>query len=189
MTKIIDIENINQVFDTVVQKTEWQSLQHMYNAADHVFMIGHGGNLAVAEHAAIDACRLTDKNVMSPGSGITCTSVIADGNFDTWLKDWLQYRSRGLDMQKCLVIGFSCSLNNASANCIIDALNWADDNNISAAMISAQYNPCGNPNIIKVVQDVTYYHTSEILSLMLTYQLIHGAGFECPSILKKCKTK
>ena len=103
------------------------------------------------------------------------------------LSETIKMRTRGLDKTKCLAIGFSCSLNSPSANAIVTALNWCDDKNIPTAMMSAQYNPCGNSNIVKIVEDVEYYHTSEILSLALTYELIHGAGFTCPSILKKCK--
>jgi len=40
-----------------------------------------------------------------------------------------------------------------------------------------------------VSQDVTLYHTSEILSLALTYQLTHSSGFECPSIIKKARQR
>ena len=40
-----------------------------------------------------------------------------------------------------------------------------------------------NINIIQLGTD--FYHTGEVLSLMLFYQLIHGSGKECPSISKK----
>ena len=52
------------------------------------------------------------------------------------------------------------------------ALNYCDDVGIQSALISAQYKPMGNSDVIKVVQNVELYHTSEILSLALTYQLI-----------------
>ena len=34
----------------------------------------------------------------------------------------------------------------------------------------------------KVILNVDEYHTSEVLTLSLFYQLIHGSGFTCPSI-------
>ncbi len=185
----IKLENIEDKFNKIIETEEWLKLQKSYSNATNVFFFGHGGNMGVADHAAIDSSRLTDKNIIAPGSAITVTSLIADNDFNSWVKNWLETRSRGLDNSKCLAVGFSCSLNNESSNCIVNALNWADENKMDSAMISAQYNPCGNPNITKIVQNAEYYHTSEILSLALTYQLIHGAGFECPSILKKCKTK
>ena len=186
---MINLENIENKFEKIVSSEEWKKLQELYNKSTHVFMFGHGGNMAVADHAAIDSSRLTNKNVIAPGSGTLCTSIIADTNFNDWIMNWIDMRTRGLDCSKCLAIGISCSLNNASSNAVVTALNWADDNGIKTALFSAQYKPCGNSNIVKIVQNVEFYHTSEILSLALTYELIHGAGFTCPSILKNAKNK
>ena len=185
MNKCIDLENIEEKFEKIISTPEWETLQNYYNQADNIFFFGHGGNMAVADHAAVDSSRLTNKNIIAPSSAITATSFIADTNFHDWIKNWIKSRSQYLNKSKCLAVGFSCSLNNASANSIVNALNWADDQGMPTAMISAQYNPCGNPNILTVVQNALYYHTSEILSLTLTYQLIKGANFECPAILKK----
>tara|TARA_Y100000004_G_scaffold167863_1_gene200768 strand:- start:502 stop:1050 length:549 start_codon:yes stop_codon:yes gene_type:complete len=182
---MLDLENIESKFATIVNSGEFKKLQDLFNKAEHVFMFGHGGNMAVAEHAAVDSSRLTDKNVHAPGGGVLCTSIQSDTSFDEWLEFWLTVRLRGLDPSKCLAVGFSCSLNSHSANALVRALNWASDKGVGTSMVSAQYNPCGNSEIVKVVQNVNNYHTSEILSLALTYQLIHGAGFKCPSILKK----
>ena len=44
--------------------------------------------MGVADHAAIDIARLTDKNAMCPGSGVRATSIIADTNFEDWFKNW-----------------------------------------------------------------------------------------------------
>ena len=38
-------------------------------------------------------------------------------------------------------------------------------------------------NTVEIGTD--YYHTGEVLSLMLGYQLIHGSGSMCPSISQK----
>lgn len=181
---MIDIENFETVLETIINSEEFAKLQDMYNKADHVFLFGHGGNMAIAEHAAVDASRLTDKNVKAPGGGTLVTSIQSDFSFDEWILNWLRMSTRGLDKSKCLAIGLSCSLNSKSANAIVTGLNWADDHGMKSSMVSAQYNPCGNSKIVKVVQNVKNYHTSELLSLALTYQLIHGAGFKCPSIIK-----
>tara|TARA_A100001201_G_scaffold33046_1_gene35579 strand:- start:1194 stop:1757 length:564 start_codon:yes stop_codon:yes gene_type:complete len=183
----LELENFERTFDRIISSTEWEKLQNSYNKAENIFFLGHGGNMAVADHAAVDSCRLSGKNIISPSSAIVSTSFIADDNFHNWLKNWLDIRTKYLNKNNCLVVAFSCSINNESANSIVNALNWADDQGIDTAMISAQYNPCGNPNIVKIVQDVEYYHVSEIISLALTYQLIKGYGVDCPSILKKCK--
>jgi D-sedoheptulose 7-phosphate isomerase len=184
---MLSLENIESRFEKIVSSEEWKLLQEKYNSSEHILMFGHGGNMAVADHAAIDGSRLTDKNIIAPGSGILSTSIIADTNFNDWIMNWVKIRTRGLDSNKCMAIGFSCSLNNPSSNAIVTALNWCDSNNISTGLISAQYKPCGNSDIIKIVQDVELYHNAEILSLALTYELIHSAGFECPSLVKTSK--
>jgi len=181
---MINLENIEDKFKKIINSKEFNKLQSYYNSCKHIFFLGHGGNMAVAEHAAIDNSRLTNKNVKAPGGGVLVTSIQSDFSYKDWLLKWLEMSTRGLDKSECLVVGFSCSIGSNSSNAIINALNWADDNGIKASMISAQYNPCGNSNIIKIVQDVKNYHTSELLSLALTYQFVEGAGFSCPSIIK-----
>ena len=58
---MLNIENLDQLFYEVVNSVEWKELQEKFNKADDIFVLGHGGNLAVASHAAIDISRLTNK--------------------------------------------------------------------------------------------------------------------------------
>ena len=77
-----------------------------------------------------------------------------------------------------MIIGLSSS--GYSKN-ICAALNYAVDKGLNAWLISAQEPKIlGKYNLIKL--DVNEYHTSEVLSLSLFYQLIHGAGFACQTI-------
>ena len=71
---MLNIEDIDQKFHKVVQSDSWEELQSKFNDCRDIYVLGHGGNLAVADHAAIDISRLTDKNAIAPGSGITATS-------------------------------------------------------------------------------------------------------------------
>ena len=50
---MIDLENIESKFAEVTSSEEWGELQSLYNKSTHVFMFGHGGNMAIADHAAI----------------------------------------------------------------------------------------------------------------------------------------
>jgi hypothetical protein len=146
--------------------------------------------MGVAEHAAIDASRLTDKNIHAPGGGVMVTSIQGDTNFNDWILHWLEIRTRGLDKNKCLAIGLSCSTNGASSDCIVTALNWATDKGIPCAMWAAQPKEGGiDPNVIQIIQHAKYYHTSELLSLAMTYELIDGSGHTCPSISKKAQER
>ena len=187
---MLDIENFDNKFKEIVQTNEWKELQSVYNKSKHIFMFGHGGNMGIADHAAIDASRLTDKNIIAPGSGVLATSIISDETFETWLAKWLELRTRGIDdMSSCLAIGMSCSTTGQSSNALVHGLNWAKQNGMNTCLFSAQPKEDLEEGIISINQNCINYHTSEIISLALTYELIHGAGFKCPTIAGKAKQR
>ena len=186
---MLDIENFEVKFKNVINSDSWKQLESKFQKATNVFLFGNGGNLAIADHAAVDISRLTDKNAISPGSGITATSIIGDKDAESWFTKWLEYRLRGLDMSQCLVVGFSCSITGTSSRATSKALDYAISCGIPAALITAQPKTDLNNDVILVSQDVSLYHTSEVLSLALTYQLVHSAGFNCPSIFKKARQR
>ena len=187
---MLDIENFDKKFKLIVNTYEWKRLQESFNECDNIFIFGHGGNMAIADHAAIDMSRLTNKNVMAPGSGITATSIISDESFDTWISKWLEFRTKYItDMSKCLAIGISCSTSGRSSNCLVNALNWAQENGMKTGLLAAQEKEDLNKDIVCINQNCIYYHTSEIISMALTYELIHSAGFNCPSIRHKANKR
>jgi hypothetical protein len=187
---MLDIEQFDSKFRGIASSPEFKKLKEIYNNATHVFYFGHGGNMSIAEHAAIDASRLTDKNIIAPAGGVLCTSIQSDTNFNDWLMHWLDMRTRGLDKSKCLAIGMSCSTTGSSSDCLSTALNWASDNGIPSCLWAAQAKEGGiNTDVIQIIQHAKHYHTSELLSLALTYELIDGAGFTCPTISKKAKER
>ena len=62
----------------------------------------------MADHAAIDISRLTDKIVAAPGSGILASSIINDQSHDDWLNFWvdLYLKRLSLDPANVCIIGF-----------------------------------------------------------------------------------
>jgi hypothetical protein len=186
---VLDIENFEDKFERIVNSEEWKSLENYFKEATYVFLFGNGGNLAIADHAAIDITRLTDKNAAAPGSGIAATSIIGDKDAVSWIKTWLEYKTRGIDPKKCLAIGLSCSTSGTSSNALMNALDYASSKGMPSAIISAQPKTNISDKVLSISQNVSLYHTSEILSLALTYQLTHSAGFECPSIFKKARKR
>ena len=144
-------------------------------------MVGNGGNLAVCDHGAIDISRLTNKSAAAPGSGILASSLINDTSHDLWVKNWLSISCRGLPaelLRKTMLIGVSSS--GYSKN-ICTALDHAIEMGCKACLISAQKPKiAGSYNVVEL--NVDEYHTSEVLTLALIYQLIHAAGFPCPTI-------
>lgn len=185
MKHIVDMENLQDRFNEIVISEEWEALEKDFIAAKHILIIGNGGNLSIADHAAIDISRLTDKNAICPGSGICATSIISDNSFEVWFKKWVEFRMRGIDPKDVLILGLSCSVAGASSSSIINAMKNAAADGAKCHLICAQEKKDKINDINFINQDVVYYHTSEVLSTMLFYQLIHCAGFKCPSIKGK----
>lgn len=183
---MLNFENIDEKFVKIVHSQEWKELQQKFNDSNEIYVLGHGGNLAVADHAAVDITRLSNgtKNAMCPGSGVVATSLINDTSFDQWMVSWLNHRTchkTKSQMKKSLVLGISSS---GKSKDIIKALQWASENNMKVAMITSNEISEKVKNLSQVILGAEYYHTAEVLTLLLTYQLTHGDGNVCPPIGK-----
>ena len=183
---MLNFENIGERFVKVVNSPEWLQLQEKFNSCDDIYVLGPGGNLAVADHAAVDITRLSNgtKNAMCPSSAVVATSLINDTNFDQWMVSWLACRTSTRNksqMRKSLVLGVSSS---GKSTDILRALQWASDHNMQIALISSMDINIEIPSLTKVILGANYYHTAEVLTLLLTYQLTHGSGNVCPPIGK-----
>lgn len=181
---MLNFENIGDKFIKTINTPEWQSLQDKFNECNEIFVLGHGGNLAVADHAAVDITRLSNgkKNAMAPGSAVVNTSLINDTNWDQWMVAWLEARTRNRtksQLKKTLVWGISSS---GKSRDIIKALQWAEQNDLQVACTTSYPLIDKVPNLTEVVLGADYYHTAEVLTLLLSYQLTHGSGAECPPI-------
>lgn len=189
MRNIVDMENLQEKFKNLMDSPEWIKLEKDFIELEHVFIVGNGGNMSIADHASVDISRLTNKNSICPGSGIVATSIISDCSFEVWFTKWIEQRLRYIDPSKVLVLGLSCSVNGASSASLVSALSMAAEKGSKCHMICAQEKKEKVKKINFINQDVVYYHTSEVLSTMMFYQLIHAAGFECPSIGGKAKKR
>jgi len=183
---MLNFENLDEKFVKIVSSKSWKQLQEKFNNCNDIYVIGHGGNLAIADHAAIDITRLSNgtKNAVCPGSGIVATSLINDVGFDQWMVTWLSHRTTTKtksQQKKSLVLGISSS---GTSTDIIKALQWANDQEMQIAILTGQSLNVKIPNLITVELNTKYYHTSEVLTLLLSYELTHGSGRECPPIGK-----
>ena len=109
---MLNFENLGDLFIKVVQTPEWADLQEKFNNCNDIYVLGHGGNLAVADHAAVDMTRLSNgtKNAICPGSGVVATSYINDSSFEQWMVNWLSARTStrtAEQMKNSLVLGIS----------------------------------------------------------------------------------
>ncbi len=183
---MLDIENIEDKFRKIVNSPEWKEFQEKFNNCHDIYVIGHGGNLAIADHTAVDITRLSNgnKNAQSPSSACVATSLINDTNFDQWMVCWLKHRTTNkssFDMKQSLVYGISSS---GRSTDVIKALQWAADNGMQTALVTGQEISAKIPGLTTVLLETEYYHTCEVLTLLLQYQLTHGSGRECPPIGK-----
>lgn len=174
-------EDFSIKFKEIIDTKEWSKAQEDFNISKNILTVGNGGNLAVCDHGAIDIARLTNKNSSAPGSGILASSLINDTSHELWVKNWLSISMRSMSDQnkrESMIIGVSSS--GYSKNICL-ALDLAIENNFKTLLISAQ-----KPKIIgdynTIILNVNEFHTSEVLTLSLFYQLIHGSGFNCPTI-------
>tara|TARA_B100000161_G_C33535153_1_gene407984 strand:+ start:100 stop:729 length:630 start_codon:yes stop_codon:yes gene_type:complete len=174
-------ETFSLDFQRIVSSNIWNTVQSDFNFCSRILTVGNGGNLAVCDHGAIDIARLTDKSASAPGSGILASSLINDVSHDEWVKNWLSISLRGLTQElisKTMLIGVSSS--GYSKNICL-ALDLAASKGCKACLISAR-KPHITGDYNTIILDVDEYHTSEVLTLALFYQLIYGAGFNCPNI-------
>jgi phosphoheptose isomerase len=183
---MLNFENIGERFIEVVHSNQWKDLQSKYNKCNDIYVIGHGGNMGVADHTAVDMTRLSNgtKNAICPGSCVVATSYINDTNFDQWMVAWLQSRTSTRtksQMSKSLVYGISSS---GKSKDVIKALQWASDNGMETCLITAKPIDEEIKGLTQVILGVDYYHTAECLSLLLQYELTHGSGNVCPPIGK-----
>ena len=177
----LDLTGFEEKFEKTINSKEWLKVQQDFNKSKRIMIVGNGGNLAVADHAAIDVARLTNKAAFAPGSGILASSLIHETSHDQWVKNWIAISMRGIEKDlffETLLIGISSS---GISNNIKIALDFAMSQGIKTALITGK-SPDKKINSNTVVLDVNEYHTGEVLTLMLFYQLIHGAGFVCPNI-------
>ena len=98
--------------------------------------------------------------------------LINDVSHDLWVKNWLSICLRGVvssSYSKMMIIGVSSS--GYSKN-ICTALDYAQEQGLKTLLISAR-EPKISGSYNTVVLNVDEYHSSEVLTLTLFYQLIH----------------
>ena len=108
------------------------------------------------------------------------TSAANDYGYEEVFTRWLRALISHNDLSNSLLIGMSCS--GGSIN-IKNALEWMSEEGGNIYMIAgADKKPIGMPGI---QMGFEYFHTVEIATMFLLYELIHRVGAGCPSIKKE----
>ena len=184
---MIEIENIEKKLKDTVGSDNWKKLSSDFVKAKKVYVIGNGGLYFTAAHGATDCTRLIPgKLVVSFDSCGYMTSCANDHGYENLFIRWLE-TSGDIDIvEDCMVIGLSCSGNSKN---ITRALSWAKSSGYATGMISGVQSKRLEKDINEVVLNCKYFHTCEILTLILFYQLVHEAGHTCPTIIEEIKRK
>jgi len=75
-------ENLEEKFKKGISTKEWSKIIQGIKDAEAVYVLGNGGNMAVASHAAADITRLTDKRVYCLDSPSLLTSIANDFGYE-----------------------------------------------------------------------------------------------------------
>ena len=184
---MIDFENIEEKLKLCCESEQWKQLVQKFYSCKRIYLIGNGGLHFTAAHAATDCTRLIDgKTVHSFDSTGYITSCANDYGYDNLFIRWLNTSVIQTDIQESLVIGMSCSGNSKN---ITRCLSWANSNGFKTFMISGRKSKRLESELSELVLDCKYFHTVEVLILVLFYQMIHEMGSECPSIIKEVERK
>ena len=183
----IDFENIEKKLEVALDSKEFKSLADKVNKAKRVYIIGNGGLHYVASHASTDMTRLIPgKTIHSFDSVGFITSNANDHPYDLLFMRWLETITLEKDLKESLVIGMSCS---GKSKNILNALEWADERGMDTFMISGKSSGTLPDTVEELDLDCSYFHTVEVMSLMLCYDLIHRTGNRCPSIDQEIRRK
>ena len=176
----IDFENIGTRCFEAVNSEEYILLTEKVKKADKIYLLGNGGLHFVAGHMSTDLTRLIpDKVAYSFDSVGFVTSNANDHGFNHIFVRWLETVTLPTETNNTLIIGMSCSGNSAN---IITTLHWADDKGFDTFMISGQKSEKLREEIDELYFGCKYFHTVEVLCMMIFYEMIHRTDNKCPSI-------
>jgi len=185
MSLIIDFENIEQKCRNAAETEEYEKLVEKTVKAKKIFLIGNGGLHFVANHMATDLSRLIEnKAVYSFESVGFITSNANDHGFEQMFIRWLETIATVEDPDDCLVVGLSCSGNSSN---VVRALHWAQEKGIGTFLVSGQKSEALRNDVDELCLKCEFFHTVEVMCLIIFYDLIHRVGSHCPSITEEKK--
>ena len=133
---LCNFENIESKIYDVINTSEWNKFINLFKRSENIYIVGNGGNWAVATHAAVDLNRLTNKKIFSLDSTCYMSSIANDAGYENVFKKWLQTYSD--KKAKSLLICFSAT---GTSKNIVNALNWTSkQKNFDNFLITANLN-------------------------------------------------
>ena len=115
------------------------------------------------------------------------TSIANDYGWNNLFVSWLDLQKKtGKLSENAMIVGLSCSGNSKN---VISCLHWAKKYGYKSVLISGQESQVLPKKINEVDLNCRYFHTVEVLTLILFYDLIHACGAQCPSIKEEIVRK
>ena len=177
---LIDFENIEDRLRTAIDSDAYIELAAKINKAKKIYLIGNGGLHFVASHMATDLSRLiSTKSVYSFDSVGFITSNANDHGFEQLLVRWLETIAAIENPAECLIIGMSCSGNSSN---VVNALHWGESHGYGTFMLTGQKSESLDDTVSELSFECKFFHTVEVLCMMIFYELIHATGNRCPAI-------
>lgn len=184
---MIDFENIEEKLKQTCESEQWKKLVAKFKNSKKIYIIGNGGLHFTAAHAATDCTRLIpNKACFSFDTTGFITSLANDYEYENLFIKWLDSTILPEEIGDSMVIGMSCSGNSKN---ITRCLSWANSKGFETFMISGRKSKRLESCIEEIDLQCKFFHTVEVLCLVLFYQIIHEMGSECPSILKEVERK
>lgn len=165
---MFDWNKINLELTHLLDNSTFQQFVQQFKQSRTVGYVAHGGNLAIADHAAIDATRHTEKMCSAPGSGVVATSLFNEFG-DNWQREWIARTNL-----HCYIVITATG----SAASIHRAVDWLELNRIPHIVLTARSQQWRHEAVI----DVASYHEFECAALAVTYHILEQAGYTCPLI-------
>jgi D-sedoheptulose 7-phosphate isomerase len=182
---ILNLENIESKFNNLLESPKYKEFIKQIKEAKNIYLVGNGGLWSTANHAADDCNRLLtkagiNKMFISMDSQCLITSVANDYGYNNIFVRWLELlKKNNAKSSETMVIGLSCS---GTSKNVISALHWGKENGYKTCLISGQKSAVIPEDMLEVCFDTEFFHTTEVLSLILFYQIIIECGASCPSI-------
>jgi len=187
-TKEADFENDHFLFKKAKASKEYQHLLKLVKKCKKVFILGNGGLMDISAHGAADLSRLV------PGKSFTAfndagflTSNANDFGFDNIFTKWLQTKVHGIENPKeTLILGLSCSGNSKN---VLSTLAWGKTAGFNVFLIDGVKSTRLEKGIGELTFGCGYFHTNEVLTMKLFYDIVYKMGHHCPNIAGEIKRK
>lgn len=184
----VDFENDHKLFNKAKESAEYASLLSIVAKCKKIFIIGNGGLMDISSHGAADLSRLIPgKAFRAFNDAGFLTSNANDFGFDNSFTKWLQTTVQGIEVpETTLILGLSCSGNSKN---VIKTLTWSKENDFNAFLISGVKSAELPSDIGELTFGVKYFHTNEVLTMKLFYDIVYRLGHHCPDIAGEIERK